>query len=60
MGECSGEWFPVKSGGVKDKISCSYFLNLTIDDVEKCIELIYTPIRKDGMKGSPRVSCLDQ
>ncbi|CAH9134676.1 unnamed protein product [Cuscuta epithymum] len=54
MGECSCEWFRVKTGGIKEKISSSDFLNLTISDVESRIELIYTPIRKDGMKGSPK------
>lgn len=30
------------------------FLDLTLEDVSKCIELIYTPIRKDALKGSCR------
>lgn len=30
------------------------FLDLTLDDVERSIELVYTPIRKDGVKGNPR------
>lgn len=30
------------------------FLILTIEDVGKNIELVYTPVRNDGMKGNPR------
>ncbi|VFQ97381.1 unnamed protein product [Cuscuta campestris] len=54
MGECTCEWFRVKTCGVKDKLSSSDVLHLTIDDVGNCIELVYTPIRKDGLKGSPK------
>lgn len=34
--------------------SAADFLDLTLEDVGRCIELVYTPMRKDGMKGSPR------
>lgn len=30
------------------------FLDLTLDDVGSHIELVYTPVRNDGMKGNPR------
>lgn len=30
------------------------FLDLTLDDVGTCIELVYTPMRKDGMRGNPK------
>ena len=30
------------------------FLDLTLDDVGSHIELVYTPVRDDGMKGNPR------
>lgn len=30
------------------------FLDLTLEDVGGCIELVYTPVRKDGLKGSPK------
>lgn len=30
------------------------FLNLTIEDVGKVIELVYTPVRNDGIRGNPR------
>lgn len=29
------------------------FLDLTLADVGTCIELVYTPVRIDGMKGTP-------
>lgn len=32
----------------------SDFLDLSLDDVGRCIELVYTPMRKDGMQGNPR------
>lgn len=32
----------------------SDFLDLSLDDVGCCIELVYTPMRKDGMRGNPR------
>ncbi|MCI21096.1 outer arm dynein light chain 1, partial [Trifolium medium] len=30
------------------------FLDLTLDDVGASIELVYTPMCKDGTKGSPK------
>lgn len=30
------------------------FLDLTLEDVGKCVELVYTPMRKDDVKGKPR------
>ncbi|PHT55656.1 hypothetical protein CQW23_04142 [Capsicum baccatum] len=58
-GECLHEWFRVNHNGVKEKISFDEFLDLTIEDVGKCIELIYTPIHKDALKGRCRsiISC---
>ncbi|PON54757.1 LRR domain containing protein [Parasponia andersonii] len=53
-GSCFYEWSRVKSNGVKVKLSTDEFLDLTLDDVGTCIELVYTPIRDDGMKGNPR------
>ena len=29
------------------------FLDLTLSDAGCCIELVYTPIRKDGLRGAP-------
>ncbi|KAJ1437037.1 Leucine-rich repeat [Sesbania bispinosa] len=53
-GECTHEWFRVKDNGAREKISSFDFLDLTLDDVGTCIELIYMPVRKDGVKGSPK------
>ncbi|XP_034210939.1 187-kDa microtubule-associated protein AIR9 isoform X3 [Prunus dulcis] len=53
-GNCSHEWFRVKRNGVKEKLSTQDFLDLTLDDVGTCIELVYTPMRKDGMSGNPK------
>ncbi|XP_025688845.1 187-kDa microtubule-associated protein AIR9 isoform X1 [Arachis hypogaea] len=54
-GECTNEWFRVKENGLREKISCcADFLDLTLEDIGVCIELLYNPVRKDGIKGSPR------
>lgn len=53
-GSCFHEWFRVGSNGVKEKLGTDEFLSLTLEDVGRCIELIYTPIRNDGVKGSSR------
>ncbi|CAK7350156.1 unnamed protein product [Dovyalis caffra] len=45
------------SGG--EKLSVDEFLDLNLEDAGKCIELVYTPIRKDGAKGSPRTILSD-
>lgn len=45
------------SSELKILIKFSYiteFLDLTLDDVGSHIELVYTPVRDDGMKGNPR------
>lgn len=52
QGDCMYEWFRVTNIGVKEKISNLEFLDLTLADVGGCIELVYTPICKDGSKGS--------
>lgn len=36
------------------KLLLADFLDLTLEDVGRCIELVYTPVRQDGTKGSPR------
>ncbi|KAK1325252.1 hypothetical protein QJS10_CPA01g00539 [Acorus calamus] len=57
-GACTYEWFRVRSNGAKDKLHDNVyfveFLDLTLEDVDKCIELVYTPIRKDGLRGIPK------
>ncbi|ESQ52069.1 hypothetical protein EUTSA_v10016130mg [Eutrema salsugineum] len=53
-GNCSLEWFRVKRNGVKELLSNDEFLDLSLEDVGESIELIYTPVREDGIEGSPR------
>ncbi|XP_031377815.1 187-kDa microtubule-associated protein AIR9 isoform X1 [Punica granatum] len=52
-GECLYEWFRVKSNGAKERISTEEFIDLSFDDVGRHIELVYTPVRSDGIFGSP-------
>ncbi|XWS40436.1 hypothetical protein CRYUN_Cryun18bG0140100 [Craigia yunnanensis] len=59
-GDCFHEWFRVKNNGVKKKLSTDEFLDLTLDDVGRSIELVYTPVRKDGVKGNPRSIISDE
>ncbi|XP_047148992.1 187-kDa microtubule-associated protein AIR9 isoform X1 [Vigna umbellata] len=55
QGDCTYEWFRVKDNSIRDRISTNAdFLDLTLEDVGACIEIIYTPVRKDGIKGSPK------
>ncbi|XP_058200285.1 187-kDa microtubule-associated protein AIR9 isoform X1 [Rhododendron vialii] len=52
-GDCFYEWFRLESNGVKDKLNAgAEFLDLRLEDVGRCLELVYTPVRKDGVKGS--------
>ncbi|XP_077243847.1 outer arm dynein light chain 1 protein [Tasmannia lanceolata] len=53
-GNCTHEWFRMKSNGLKDKLSGDDFLDLTLEDVDRVIELVYTPIRGDGQRGGPK------
>lgn len=53
-GECHHEWFRVNNNGIKEELGKDEFLDLTLDDVGSHIELVYTPVRDDGMKGNPR------
>lgn len=53
-GECFHEWFRVRINGLKEKLSTDEFIDLTLDDVGNNIELVFTPIREDGVIGSPR------
>ncbi|GFP95964.1 187-kda microtubule-associated protein air9 [Phtheirospermum japonicum] len=58
-GDCLYEWFRVKDDGLKEKLHVGEFLDLTLDEVGDCVELVYTPVRVDGLKGAPKtlVSC---
>ncbi|PKA57004.1 hypothetical protein AXF42_Ash002308 [Apostasia shenzhenica] len=54
MGSCIHEWFRLKENGIKEILSYEEFLDLTFEDVGRCIELVYTPVRKDGLEGSKK------
>ncbi|XP_023758150.1 187-kDa microtubule-associated protein AIR9 isoform X1 [Lactuca sativa] len=54
-GACFFEWFRVKDNGSKEKLhSEADHLDLTLEEVGTCVELVYTPVRADGVKGSPK------
>uniref|UniRef100_A0A0E0AFR8 Uncharacterized protein n=1 Tax=Oryza glumipatula TaxID=40148 RepID=A0A0E0AFR8_9ORYZ len=53
-GDCIQEWFRLHSDGSKEKLSTDECLDLTLDDVDSRIELIFTPVRDDGSQGSPK------
>ncbi|KAK8953546.1 hypothetical protein KSP40_PGU003897 [Platanthera guangdongensis] len=54
MGSCIQEWFRLKEGGIKEKLTDGVSLDLTIEDVGRCIELVYTPVREDGLRGAKK------
>ncbi|KAK6150135.1 hypothetical protein DH2020_017660 [Rehmannia glutinosa] len=58
-GDCLYEWFRVKGDGHKEKLHVGEFLDLTLAEVGDSVELVYTPVRADGLKGCPKtlVSC---
>ncbi|KAL6500611.1 187-kDa microtubule-associated protein air9 [Orobanche hederae] len=58
-GNCLYEWFKKKGDGHKDKLHLGEYLDLTLDEVGDCVELVYTPVRADGLKGCSKtlVSC---
>ncbi|CAK9158189.1 unnamed protein product, partial [Ilex paraguariensis] len=53
-GDCLYEWFRVKDSGVREKLNAGGFLDLTLEDVGGAVEVVYTPVRKDGLKGTSR------
>ncbi|KAJ1287736.1 hypothetical protein BS78_02G033400 [Paspalum vaginatum] len=52
-GSCIQEWFRLYGDGSKDKLIADEYLDLDLADVNCQIELIYTPVREDGLQGSP-------
>ncbi|XP_078436682.1 outer arm dynein light chain 1 protein isoform X2 [Wolffia australiana] len=52
-GTCLHEWYRVKNKRFREKLSSAESLDLTLSDVGSCIELVYTPVRKDGVGGTP-------
>ncbi|KAF9588966.1 hypothetical protein IFM89_017645 [Coptis chinensis] len=54
-GACIHEWFRISNNGIKEKLSVDdEYLDLTVEDVGRCIELVYTPVRTDGLGGTPK------
>lgn len=53
-GSCIQEWFRLHGDGSKHKLIANEYLDLDLADVNCQIELIYTPVREDGLQGSPR------
>nr|XP_043619051.1 187-kDa microtubule-associated protein AIR9 [Erigeron canadensis] len=53
-GACFFEWFRIKDNGYREKLHSSEHLDLTLEDVGSCVELVYTPVRGDGIKGTPK------
>lgn len=54
-GACFFEWFRLKDNGYKEKLhSGAEHLDLTLEHVGACVELVYTPVRGDGVEGSPK------
>ncbi|KAK3198349.1 hypothetical protein Dsin_021764 [Dipteronia sinensis] len=58
-GNCSYEWFRVKSNGIRERLSTEEFLDLNFEDVERQIELVYSHVCKDAMRGSPKTIVSD-
>ncbi|GAB4829402.1 187-kDa microtubule-associated protein air9 [Ancistrocladus abbreviatus] len=50
-GDCSYEWFRVRNNGLKEKLCDVEFLDLTLEDVGSHIEVVFTPVRDDGVRG---------
>ncbi|KAJ8449889.1 hypothetical protein Cgig2_029251 [Carnegiea gigantea] len=53
-GNCFHEWFRVKHNGDKEKLCADDALDLALEDVGCRIEVVFTPVRKDGATGLPR------
>lgn len=56
-GKCCSEWYRVQNNGHKEKLCANSeedSLDLTLDDVGSRIEIIFTPVRNDGVRGIPK------
>ncbi|CAN6465482.1 unnamed protein product [Victoria cruziana] len=53
-GDCIHEWFRLNDDGSKKKRGCDEFLDLSYDDVGAYVELVFVPVRVDGMQGKPK------
>nr|CAB3451917.1 unnamed protein product [Digitaria exilis] len=58
-GSCIQEWFRLHGNGYKEKLTADECLDLDLADVDCQIELTYTPVREDGLQGSPRSAISD-
>ncbi|KQK21044.1 187-kDa microtubule-associated protein AIR9 [Brachypodium distachyon] len=53
-GNCIQEWFRLHDDGSKSKLIADECLDLTLADVDCRMEVIFTPVREDGLHGSPK------
>jgi hypothetical protein len=53
-GVCTHEWVRLNPDGSSDALSTTEILDLTPEDVGCRIELLFTPVRKDGCRGNPQ------
>ena len=58
-GACIHEWVRQNEDGSQDPLSTEEILDLTSEDVGSRIELVYTPVRKDGSVGDSRSTLSD-
>lgn len=53
-GNCIQQWFRSHDDGSKDELIADECLDLVLADVDCRIEVIFTPVREDGVQGSPK------
>ncbi|CAM0905321.1 unnamed protein product [Alopecurus aequalis] len=53
-GNCILEWFRLHDDGSKGTLIADECLDLTLADVDCRIEVIFTPVREDGIQGLPK------
>lgn len=58
-GACRCEWIRLKMDGLEKQLISGDALDLTFEDVGCRIKFIYTPIRKDGVTGTPQTVVSD-
>ncbi|MCO5613275.1 hypothetical protein L7F22_067551 [Adiantum nelumboides] len=55
-GSCICHWIRQRADGPDQKLSVQETIQLTLEDVGCWIKLVFTPIRKDGVSGTPRTA----
>ncbi|KAI5064749.1 hypothetical protein GOP47_0019444 [Adiantum capillus-veneris] len=55
-GSCTCQWIRQRTDGPDKKLGVQETIKLTVEDVGCCIKLVFTPIRKDGVRGTPRTA----